>query len=336
MTDSARRSAMLLVASGCMLLAVLILRALEAQWPSLALWAFVLLSLTLGFGHGALDAVLMLAQFAPRSKALAVSAVYMLCVLLAGWALSWSMTWALLLLVLMSVWHFGELHSYSLWARLSVGGASVMWPVLVAQDAMTQLVLGTLGSGFSAAWLIWQILAKCWFIWVLICVLGRTVRWVLIRKKLSDSGNSGNSGIGSDHGLASGSNHHGLWAAIEILALLCAYLLLSPLLAFALYFGVYHCLAHVTRVWRAVQVHSTLALAGYAMAFIASGLVTVLLLALLWWFLPSLPWLSTGNAIANSDQILKWLIVSLAAVTLPHLVLVSYSARWLSAEDRVV
>ena len=156
MTDVTRRPAMLLAASGCALLGLVALRALEAQWPPLALWAFVLLSLTLGFGHGALDAVLLLGQFAPRSKALAVSALYLLCVLLAGWALSWSVPWALLLLVLMSVWHFGELHSYALWARLCVGGASVMWPMLVAQGAMAQLVQGTLGSGFSTAWLAWH------------------------------------------------------------------------------------------------------------------------------------------------------------------------------------
>lgn len=326
MTDVTRRPAMLLAASGCALLGLVALRALEAQWPPLALWAFVLLSLTLGFGHGALDAVLLLGQFAPRSKALAVSALYLLCVLLAGWALSWSVPWALLLLVLMSVWHFGELHSYALWARLCVGGASVMWPMLVAQGAMAQLVQGTLGSGFSTAWLAWQILAWAWLILVLVCALAWSVRWLLNRHKLSGSG----SGDSRGQGLATDQHPQALWAVIEILALLSAYLLLSPLLAFALYFGVYHCLAHVARVRRALLAHSRLTMVRYTLAFIASALATAALLALLWWFLPAMQWLGgVSQAQANAGQVLQWLVVSLAAVTLPHLLLVSYSARWL-------
>ena len=300
--------------------ALLALRALEAQWPPLALWTFVLLSLTLGFGHGALDAVLLLGQFNPRSKALAVSAAYLLCVLLAGWVLSWSVPWALLLLILMSVWHFGELHSYALWARLCVGGASVMWPMLVAQAAMSELLQSTLGSGFSTAWLAWQMLAKGWLVLVLACALGCMVWWFLNRQKLS----------GSDQGFQADRHKRALWAVVEIAALLCAYLVLSPLLAFALYFGLYHCLAHVARVRRALLAHSSLNLVRYTMAFVASALATAALLALLWWFLPAMQWLGgVGTSQANAGQVLQWLVVSLAAVTLPHLLLVSYSARWL-------
>jgi beta-carotene 15,15'-dioxygenase len=326
MTTPTLRPAMVLPTSIAMLLALLALRALEAQWPPLALWAFVLLSLTLGFGHGALDAVLLLGQFKPRRKALAVSALYLLCVLLAGWALSWSVPWALLLLVLMSVWHFGELHSYALWARLCVGGASVMWPMLVAQGAMAPLVRGTLGSGFGTAWLAWQMLAKGWLVLVLVCAVTWSVRWFLNRQRRSGGG-SGNSG---GRGLATDGHKRALWAAAEIVALLCAYLVLSPLLAFALYFGVYHCIAHVARVRRALLVHSSLRVARYTVAFIASALATAALLAVLWWFLPAMQWLGgASQPEANSGQVLQWLVVSLAAVTLPHLLLVSYSARWL-------
>jgi beta-carotene 15,15'-dioxygenase len=323
MIDLSRRPAMLFAVSGCALLAMLALRLLEAQWPPLALWAFVLLSLTLGFGHGALDAVLLLAQFVPRSKALVVTMAYLLCVLLAGWVLSWSVPWALLLLVLMSAWHFGELHSYALWARLCVGGASVMWPMLVARDALSELVLGTLGSGFSTVWRLWHILANGWFILVLVCAVAWVVWWFVERKKLTVNVSGQGKNSAKDY------QHQALWAVVEILAILCAYLLLSPLLAFALYFGVYHCLAHVARVRRAVLARHALGFARYTMAFTASVLATAVLLALLWWFLPSVPWLGAGNVFANQGQILQWLVVALAAVTLPHLVLVNYSARWL-------
>jgi beta-carotene 15,15'-dioxygenase len=325
----------LLVGSAALLLAVLALRALESQWPPLALWAFVLLSLTLGFGHGALDAVLLLAQFAPRSTAMGVSALYLLIVLLAGWALSWSVPWALLLLVLMSVWHFGELHSYALWARLCVGGASVMWPMLVAHHALSGLVQGSLGAGFGQAWRIWHIFAIGWFALLCACALGGAVRWLWGRKKMA-SGSRANGQNQHQHqhqhqnqNQTNGTQAQMMLAAIEILAILCAYLLLSPLLAFALYFGVYHCLAHIARVRSAVLAHSTVVLAPYAKAFAISLLGTALLLALLWWFLPSVSWLSKPAALDHSGQVLQWLIVSLAAVTLPHLMLVSYSARWL-------
>jgi beta-carotene 15,15'-dioxygenase len=321
MTTPKLRPTVVLASTSAVLLALLALRALEAQWPPLALWAFVLLSLTLGFGHGALDAVLLLGQFAPRSKALAVSAAYLLCVLLAGWALSWSVPVALLLLVLMSVWHFGELHRDALWARLCVGGASVMWPMLVAQGAMSELLQGTLGSGLGAAWLAWQMLAKGWLALVLVCALGWTVRWFLNRRKLSVSGQS----------FQADGHQRALWAAVEIAALLCAYLALSPLLAFALYFGLYHCVAHVARVRRALLAHSSAVLLRYTLAFIASALATAALLALLWWFLPAVQWLAgTGRPEASAGQVLQWLVVGLAAVTLPHLLLVSYSARWLA------
>jgi Brp/Blh family beta-carotene 15,15'-monooxygenase len=321
MIDLSRRPALLLAVTGCALLAMLVLRLLEAQWPPLALWAFVLLSLTLGFGHGALDAVLLLAQFVPRSKALLVSTAYLLCVLLTGWALSWSVPWALLLLVLMSVWHFGELHSYALWARLCVGGSSVMWPMLVAQEAMAELVQGRLGPNCREVWSIWQIVANGWLILLSASALGWVVWRFLKCKKFAAKV--------SDQGQDSASYHHyALWAAVEILTILCAYLLLSPLLAFTLYFGVYHCIAHVARVRRAVLARNTLGFARYAMAFTASVLATAVLLALLWWFLPGAPWLGVGNVLASQGQILQWLVVALAAVTLPHLVLVSYSTRW--------
>ncbi len=321
MTNVPSRTAFVAVAVCIgMVLALLVLRALEAQWPPLALWAFVLLSLTLGFGHGALDAVLLLGQFAPRRKALAVSAAYLLCVLQAGWLLSWSVPVALLLLVLMSVWHFGELHRYALWARLCVGGASVMWPMLVAPDEMARLLQGALGSGFALAWRGWQVLAYGWLVLLAACALGGMVWCVAHREKFASARQV----------LESSRLGSALWAGLEITAVLCAYFVLSPLLAFTLYFGLYHCLAHVARVRRAVLAQRAPFLARYTLAFVASALATAALLALLWWFLPAVPWGgAVGSVATDPGQLLQWLVVALAAVTLPHLLLVSYSARWL-------
>jgi beta-carotene 15,15'-dioxygenase len=310
-----RRPVVALAAGALLLLAFLALRAAEARWPPLAWWAFVLLSLTIGFGHGALDALLLLGQFQPRSKALLVSAAYLACVLVAGWILSWSVPIALLALVLMSVWHFGELHSANVWARICVGGSSVMWPMLVAQGAMAPLLRDALGPDFDTVWIVWQVLAGGWLVLVLATTVGWLVRRFVMRKKQASGG----------QGLTPGADGLALRAAIEIAVVLCAYLLLSPLLAFALYFGLYHCLAHVARVRRAIAAHSALALSRYGAAFAASALATAMLLLLLWRLFPPVSW-PTG---ASHAQAMQWLVVSLAAVTLPHLLLVSYSARWL-------
>lgn len=323
MNSLTRRITIIVISSAILLL---VLRALESQWPLIAMWAFVLLSLTFGFGHGALDAVLLLEQFQPRVKALVVSVVYLLCVILAGWVFSWSVPWALLLLVLMSVWHFGELHSYSVWARLSVGGASVMWPMLVAHNAMSQLLQGTLGSGFEVVWGLWSTLAYGWFVLMLLSVL----YWFVSRFFRLNQASSIPAEI-----LTSIYQDKTAWAVVEIVALLCAYLVLSPLLAFAMYFGLYHSLAHIDRVRRAVLAHSELVFARYALAFVASIIVTAALLVLLWWLLPVMQ--RTGmaeNTQWQLSQLIPWLVVSLAAVTLPHLLLVSYSTRWLGREHQ--
>jgi beta-carotene 15,15'-dioxygenase len=315
MNYPSRRPALAFATAALLLLALLALRAIEARWPPLAWWAFVLLSLTIGFGHGALDALLLLGQFKPRSKALLVSAAYLACVLLAGWVLSWSVPFALLALVLMSVWHFGELHSANVWTRICVGGASVMWPMLVAREAMAQLLQDALGPGFDKVWVTWQVLAGGWLVLVLATALVWLVRRLAMRKKLPSSG----------QGLTTATHGTALWAAIEIAVVLCTYLLLSPLLAFALYFGLYHCLAHVARVRRALAAHSALAFSRYGAAFVASAFATAMLLLVLWRFLPPVTW-PDG---ASHARAMQWLVVSLAAVTLPHLLLVSYSARWL-------
>jgi hypothetical protein len=53
--------------------------------------------------------------------------------------------------------------------------------------------------------------------------------------------------------------------------------------------------------------------------------LVLILMALLWLWLRN----SGFEAIDVNAQALHWLVVVLAAVTVPHLVLVSYSQRWL-------
>jgi hypothetical protein len=53
--------------------------------------------------------------------------------------------------------------------------------------------------------------------------------------------------------------------------------------------------------------------------------LTALLMAALWqWLSGSAQWARHWDA-----QLIQWLVVALGAVTVPHLLLVSYSKRWL-------
>jgi Brp/Blh family beta-carotene 15,15'-monooxygenase len=285
------------------------LAALEARWPPLAWWAFVVLSLTVGMGHGALDAVLLLWQFKPVGKAVAISAVYLLAVVLAAMALSLSVGAALLILVGMSLWHFGEMYRSHVLRRVAVGGASVMWPVLVAADAMQALLEPVLAGSLPWVWAAWRGMAWCWLAVALVTLLLAVgQRW---RKPALNLFTDAEDALRP--------------MAIEIAAVLVLYLAVSPLLAFALYFGLYHCMAHVARVQRALASRSGVPRTQSALVLVASVGVTALLMVALWRWLPA----AQFQGYANGAQVLQWLVVALAAVTMPHLVLVSYSARWL-------
>lgn len=288
---------------------------LEQQWPQVAMWSFVLVTLTLGMGHGALDAVLLLKQFKPQSFAVMWSLVYLVVVVTVGWLLSLSFSLALLALLLMSVWHFGELHRNHLALRLVVGGASVMSPALLHGDALSQLLRGT--SSHDATWIltVWTILAWAWAALVCVVALGQIFK-ALVRGRLAYADVGVDVGPITDHRKA---------ALQEIFIVLCLGLVFSPLLQFAIYFGFYHCPAHIARVYRAVLRHGNSADTRAHWAWTLSMLSTALLMAALWYWLP----MSDGVALNLDAHLLQWLVVALGAVTAPHLMLVSHSSKWL-------
>ncbi len=311
MTSIRRREyAKLSVGLAALLLGLMAVYGLEQAWPTVGWWVFVVLTLSLGMGHGALDAVLLLAQFVPKSKALRISAGYFLLVLLTGWLLSWSLGWALLALIAMSLWHFGELQSDPV-SRIAVGGASVMAPMFVANNQLAALIEPVLQGDHFAAWLVWYWLAISWCVLVVAWLAFWLFHWAGQQQASSR--------------LHVNWRHPQMRALLEIVCVMGLYAIFSPLLAFALYFGLYHCTVHIARVKRAVINHYGLSKRQLAWAWFSSMLLTGLLMAALWKWLPS-----TGQSANLLDaQILHWLIVALGAVTVPHLLLVSYSRRWL-------
>jgi beta-carotene 15,15'-dioxygenase len=284
--------------------------ALEQAWPTLGWWAFVVLTLSLGMGHGALDAVLLLAQFVPSSKALLVSAGYLLLALLTGWVLSWSVGVALLALIVMSLWHFGELQG-DLASRMAVGGASVMAPMLVAPAQMAALVQPLLAGDQFAAWLVWRWLAITWCVLVAAWLVYWIVRWASQKP--------------ADNGLHIHWQHAQVRAGLEIAGIVALYAVFSPLLAFALYFGVWHSMHHIAKVQQAVARHYAVSAQRYVLAVVSSMVLTMIFLGVLWLFLRDASLLTQDHSVT----VLQWLIVALAALTLPHLLLVSHSRHWL-------
>jgi uncharacterized Tic20 family protein len=105
-------------------------------------------------------------------------------------------------------------------------------------------------------------------------------------------------------------------------------LVFSPLMAFALYFGFYHSPVHIWRVWRtrpllasASESKSSFSLINVAATFVLTLILGAALLAMLDF---------NRSAFSVEAVSLRWIIVALAALTLPHLVLISLCAKQLS------
>lgn len=287
------------------LLVVLWLAAawIDQTWPMAGVGVLLGLSLSTGLVHGALDAQLLLQRFTSQSRALAVAGAYLVAVLAVGATLSDRPVMALFALLALSAWHFGE--SYGRWpsdhpwfqtlTRVVVGGAPVLlFPWLVPNAGAVHL-LPWLPLGALQAWrglgVLWLALFVCW------------------------AGGCGPPAWRSYR-----------YAWIELAGIGALHLSLSPLMAFALYFGAYHAPVHIWRVWRSGRSKVTQRRGSVGLwACIAVLALTVLLGALLWN-------LRNGLAVQPfaAAESVRWLVVSLAALTLPHLVLISACARILS------
>lgn len=273
------------------------LGVIDQTVPQAGLWALLAVSLSSGLAHGALDAQLLWQRAGGLKVAIVWALAYLLAVLGLGWLLVSVPSAALAALLLMSAWHFGE--PYGRWnglhpggqmlTRAVVGGAPVMLPVWLSPQGMTDLQLP------MNAMTVWRWLAMAW---LLLAAL-----WLLAV------------------GLRSGRAARYVWA--EFLGAALPNLLLSPLMAFAVYFGIYHAPVHIWRVWR-IRPRDDKTLAWGLAAVTLISVFTVVLGAVLWRY--------TGLLVSVSPlaPVLNWLIIGLAALTLPHLVLISLCSSLLT------
>ena len=291
---------------------------LDQTFASAGLWLFLGLTLTAGFFHGALDIVLIQREFAgPRQRAVAlilyVSAAIFLAILCAysGWLM-------VLVLLVMSIWHFGE--PYGRWAptewsqgawvhRVIAGGAPVLLPALLSGQALQAILPIAVGLDAPWAWAIWQTLA---WLWVGLCALGLAV----MRQRLFSKP---------------------LWT--EVAVIFALNLVLSPLMAFSIYFGVMHSTIHIARIAASHRRDAAVdepnenqpaTVPRTRAAILITSIATLALLLALAWYLQN-----AHLAIAGRGHLLNLLLVALTAVTLPHLVVVSRSAHWLTKQPPV-
>jgi beta-carotene 15,15'-dioxygenase len=292
-----------LLAGTCLLLAALVF--LDQKFPYAGLWLFMIISVTVGFGHGALDAHLLLRRFPLRSRALALAAAYLMVVVLLGWALSHAVGAALWLLLGLSAWHFGE--AYARWdglhpatailTRLVIGGAPVMLPMWLSPEAMAVL----LQSGWQGnETQVWRWLAAVWLalliVWAALCGMPRY--------------------------------RAARYAWYELAGAMALNLVFSPLMAFALYFGFYHSPVHIWRVWRTRPLQASASENKSSFSLINAAATFALTLVLGAALLVMLDFNTSEFSVEAVS--LRWLIVALAALTLPHLVLISLCAKQLS------
>ncbi len=277
------------------------------QWPLAGIWLLGLIIVTVGMGHGALDALLLVGQFRPLPKAMLIGVSYLAVTVGAGWLFSLSFPIALIALLLMSMWHFGEDYRSTVICRIAVGGASVMAPALLQPEALSELLQSVTSQGFTWLMDLWTGLAWSWVMVVITLALLT---------------------VGASQGKAAFAPYraHAISRAYaEIVIVVGLNFLLTPIFQFALFFGAYHCVLHIARVQRAAGHHQGLPVRQAMWAWAISMAVVIVLMAILWLWLRG----SDFQAIQVNAQVLHWLVVVLAAVTLPHLFLVSYSQHWL-------
>ncbi|NJS36349.1 MAG: beta-carotene 15,15'-dioxygenase, Brp/Blh family [Brachymonas sp.] len=252
---------------------------------------FLGLSLSLGMGHGALDVLLLRHDARPmRAMLIYGASVLGFAAVLANFS-----AFALVMLLVMSIWHFGEqgfaadqaFHERWL-MRCALGGASVMWPMLLSAQALLALLQSTWSTELVWIVLLWKGLAGLWIGVLLVSLI------LMVKRKQFQ-----------------------IQLIAEVIALAVLNVLLPPLLAFTLFFGLYHSPLHILRVRSFGSVPNQ--------AWIITLLITWLAMALL----AGMMWAQRDALIQEAAWWLRWMVVALTAVTLPHLVLVSQANKLL-------
>lgn len=262
---------------------------------------FVILTLSIGMFHGMLDIVLFATPIFKKPR-------YLLAYGLAAGALILLLTTvemlALPILLLLSIWHFGEPQCFDTPAtsrlqqglqRYLLGANSLAAPFFLQGSSLQDIVLNLtkVADTMPIAWLVWSVIAIAWLP-VVITLLGLFL-------------------VGQFDSQASIKS-----AILETIVVWIAFLLLPIWLAFALYFATYHAFRHIRDVLHAARSRKDIGLQRHTINIVWVALLTSVLIVFV------LSQISSQIVATDTSQWLRMLVILLAAVTLPHAILVYF------------
>ena len=314
-----------------LLLAICLAALLEQQQPFAAIVVLLVVTASIGIFHGVLDVVLLLGSrtsatvtstatayrsdgLSTRSRfALYGTAVALMLIMFAS-----EPGFALIALLLMSIWHFGEVFDVSgqrrtepMWfvvgERLTLGAASVVLPRLLDAASLRETV-SFIGANshatVSAVWSIWSALLVMWLVIGCFWFVASAVRLHRMNATSAD---------------ATALAKRLRWVAIHTAVLCMVFAILSPVMGFAAYFGLYHSPAHIRRVLRAYPTAFTHTVAWQLGAIYAFTIVIAA--AVFFWIRLS------SVTVMMTPALLQMFVIVIAAISLPHIVLISHRAH---------
>jgi Brp/Blh family beta-carotene 15,15'-monooxygenase len=294
-----------------LLFLVLLMAALQQLFQfslQLQIYFFVILTLSIGMFHGMLDIVLFTDTRFKNPR-------FLLAYGLAACALIYLLIkvemLALPILLLLSVWHFGEPQRFDKPAespvqkglqRYLLGANSLAAPFFLQGKSLYDIVhnITNTTDTMHIAWLFWSVVAMAWLP-VLVALVGLFL-------------------VGSFDKQASFKS-----AILETIVVWLAFALLPIWLAFALYFATYHAVRHIRDVLHAARSRMDIGSQRHRYNVLWIALLTIVLIVfVLWQISGQIP---TKIMPTDINQWLRMLVILLAAVTLPHAILVHFWRR---------
>ena len=286
-----------------LILLILIIAGIQSQ-VSISINAQIILFLAVTFStgifHGMLDIVLLKSLQFKHTNFLVIYAALALIALL---FFLYFPSAALIALLIISIWHFGEAQQSDdsvkidskiqlIFMRFFMGASALAAPFILANQSLNEIlvILLTDPNWLSITWIAWGVIAWAW----LIAFFMSLIQLAIVKTMPFNYAN-----------------------LIEILAIWLGFYLLSPLIAFSLYFGAYHAVRHIRDVFAKTKTfysHKT------ALAWI--GIITLSILILITLLLNNQIEIA-GLSVSSSTLLLRSSIVLLVAITLPHTFLIS-------------
>ena len=260
------------------------------DWWALAFVVFI------GLPHGAFDAAITLSMLAGAKKIIRLAGLLICYLLLAMFVV---LCWyqipgiSLLLFLIISVIHFG-LTDYSAsptpikWSHvIAHGGIVAIWLPIINKEEVTELFAILTNGHTPFIWDIMTVLLLCW--------IGGTALhlYQTLRSR----------------------KHY--FVGIELIGLIILAWAATPLVAFAVYFCLIHSSRHFTFIWKQLRSLSTKRFLIYS----------ALILSVASWLMGGGLYFYLNLGMTPSNAALQTIFIGLAALTVPHMMLIDLVFR---------